>query len=257
MRPGPRPARPRRPSPRGRRSRRSAPVARLRRSARGRRPAPPGRATPATRRAGPAGCPPRCSVGWTCTSSGRTRWATERASRACFTASEASSAWSDPAWTTVEDTATSANAALEIEVLERASAEHLRRHLSRHRDDRRPVDLGVVQARSAGWSSPDPRCRGRPPAGRSASRRPTPRTRPRPRGGCRCTAGDRPLRAGGARRRSRGWSARPCRRPCRRPTRRASRRPRRPRCARGVSPSGAPPTRRRRAPRPDGRPARR
>ena len=84
-------------------------------------------------------------LAWTCTSSGRTRWATERASEACLTASAASSAWSEPACSTVEETRDVGERRAQVEVLERAAAEHLGRHLARHRDDRGPVDLRVVQ----------------------------------------------------------------------------------------------------------------
>ena len=101
---------------------------------------------------------------------------------------------------------------LEVEILERAPSRHRRRHLPGHGQHRGTVHLGVVQARSAGWSSPARRWRNRPPGARSACRRRRPRTTPPPRGGCRRSAGRRAARPGAWPRRSPGWSGRPCRR---------------------------------------------
>ena len=69
------------------------------------------RAGPAGRSSGPSGDAAGASDGSTCTSSGSTRWATPRPSRACLTASAASSAWSLPACTVVVVMATSLNTA--------------------------------------------------------------------------------------------------------------------------------------------------
>ncbi len=94
----------------------------------------------------PSGVAAATSLGSTCTSSGKTRCATPRPSTACLTARAASSAWSLPASTVAFQTDTSRNTAWQVEVLERAAAEHARRHLPGDGQHRRAVELGVVQA---------------------------------------------------------------------------------------------------------------
>ena len=92
---------------RGRRGRRRSPVVGRPPPARSpgparRRPGRPGAAS-----SGRPGSRPAACEGWACTSSGSTRCATPRPSRACLTARAASSAWSLPDCTVVVEIATS------------------------------------------------------------------------------------------------------------------------------------------------------
>ena len=94
----------------------------------------------------PSGAGGARSDGSSWTSSGSTRCATPRPSTACLTARAASSAWSLPACDGRGRDGDVAEHRGQVEVLERASAEHLRRHLPGDRDHRRLVELRVVQA---------------------------------------------------------------------------------------------------------------
>ena len=95
------------------------------RPARSAQAARPGAPAGASRRAGPA--PRRGARG------GRRRGRR----RACLTASAASSAWSEPACTVTVESGDVAEHRRQVEVLEGAAAEHLRRHLARR--SRRPA----------------------------------------------------------------------------------------------------------------------
>ena len=66
-------------------------------------------------------------------------------SSACLHARFISSTWSESRCTVWVETGDVGERGREVEILERAAAAHLRRHLARDREHRRPVDLGVVQ----------------------------------------------------------------------------------------------------------------
>ena len=112
-----------------------------------------------------------------CTSSGSTRCATPRWSTACLTASAASSAWSLPLWTTVDETVTSEKTAVRSRSWNAPRPQHLRRHLARDREHGRLVEAGVVQTgEEVGRArTGDRKARGRPagqlPVGAGGERR--------------------------------------------------------------------------------------
>ena len=79
------------------------------------------------------------------TSSGKTRCATSRRSIACFTRGPSSSSGSASGSTVWPQAATEPNAAAQVDLLERARAEHLGVDLAGQREHRRAVDLRVPQ----------------------------------------------------------------------------------------------------------------
>ena len=84
-------------------------------------------------------------AGSVCTSSGKTRWATSRRSRACLQASAISSAWWLSGSTVWLHAATGAKAAAKVDLLEGAWAQDLDVDLAGEGEHRRAIDLGVPQ----------------------------------------------------------------------------------------------------------------
>ncbi len=127
----------------------------------------------------------------------------------------------------------------EVEVLERASSHHLRRHLTGDGQRRRAVDLGVVEpGEQVGRAGPGDR-----EAGRRTARELAERRRSERRGTLVAHADEREvaafLRRDASRRRSRGSSDRPCRTRGSRPTRPSCRPARPTRSARGTGSGGS------------------
>ncbi len=123
--------------------------------------------------------------GSSCTSSGRIRWATSRLTIGVLHRQRRELGGVRRRQHGLAPLGDGVERRRERQLLERARAEHLRLHLARQGEDRNPVDLGVPepgqQVGRAG--SRDREARGR--AARELRVAATPRTRRRPRDGCR------------------------------------------------------------------------